>query len=263
MQTDVPYEDYVNSLRRKRDPFIKQALQMLDQQQVEVVIRRPEQGRFWVPRVGFQNQYITNSSRGSFNHEKRMEAESMLTGTNHDEYVKLDNELKPKYGTLMARFDSKVKNSLSASSQYGEDFYVADMDKIKDRLTFTFGDSLSYGWYGENNKFSGRFIPWKYRYLLTEIIASSLKRAGEFNLTSANFEDLKGLTYINEPGGPVMLNMRYYETQIYGRFDLDSIREYFFTQNPPDGEFLQELRKRKIKIYDYRTGVPKLWRNRA
>jgi hypothetical protein len=261
--TDVPYEDYVKSLRRKRDPFIKRALQLLDQSQVEVVIRRPESGRFWVPRVGFHNQYITNSSRGSFDHQKRMEAEALLTATNHDEYVKLDNELKPKYGTLMATFNSKTKNNLYASHQYGEDFYVADMEKIKDRLSFTFGDSLSYGWYGENNKFSGRFIPWKYRYLLTELIASSLKRADEFNLTAANLEDLQGLSFIKDDGSAGGLNLRYYETQIYGRFDLDSIKEYFFSENPPEGEFLAELRKRKIKIYDYRTGVPKLWRNRA
>src|SRR5437868_1227072 len=70
------YAEYESSLRKSTDPLVQKAIQLIDRDQIEVAMRRPENGRFWIPKTGFQNQFISGTSRGTNNKTGRYNAES-------------------------------------------------------------------------------------------------------------------------------------------------------------------------------------------
>jgi hypothetical protein len=243
------YEEYEAYLRSSDDPHIKKAIEMIDKNQIEVVIRRPESGRFWVPKVGFQNQYVTGTSKGWFGPHHRKSAEQRLYDlVDETAYLDQDPEFMPKYGTFRPAPDSGVLYSGTGSSQYGSDFYVIRLSDIQDRLSFTPNDSLQVGGdQGPLTHWSGSFIPWKYRFLMVEFMRSDLEINSFSEPSPGRWRDLLSRYH------------SYWETQILGAVDLSNVESFQFTQNPPSGAFLRELMKRNIPIYDAQNWPPVKW----
>jgi hypothetical protein len=243
------YEEYEAYLRNSDNPEIKKALEMIDKGQIEVVIRRPESGRFWVPKVGIQNQYVTGSSRGTFSPDGRQMGEKRLYDIMDEEaYNYQDPEFMPKYGTLRPAPESGVTYSAGTSSQYGPDFYVLRLSDIQDRLSFTPNDSLHVGWLSEPvTHWSHTFIPWKYRYMMVKFMIEGLASNSMDNPGQTDWSDLPYRDY------------RYWETQILGTIDLSNVVSFQFANNPPTGAFLADLLKRAIPIYDARVWPPVEW----
>jgi hypothetical protein len=243
------YEEYEAYLRNSDNPEIKKALEMIDKGQIEVVIRRPESGRFWVPKVGLQNQYVTGSSGGTFDPAFRKKAEQRLYDlVGEDAYRDQDPEFMPKYGTFRPKPESGVGYNREGSSQYGSDFYVLRLSDVQDRLSFTPNDSLYVGAQeGPLTHWSGTFIPWKYRLLMVEFMVDGLKGNAMVFPSRGRWSEL------------IAYYFSYWETQILGTIDLSNVESFQFTANPPSGAFLYELLEREIPIYNARKWPPVEW----
>ena len=151
----------------------KKLMNLLDGGRYQFAMNRPESARWWVPKVGFQNQRATGTSRGSLNPEWRDKEESAMTGTPLSKYQQFDNELKPSYGYLKPLPESGLIQSTS-SQQYGSDVYTFKKERVNNRLTWTAGDSL--GMPPSNidatdpehpipKTWSGFFVPWDFHDL--------------------------------------------------------------------------------------------------
>lgn len=254
------FEAYERFIRDSRDPLVKKAVEMIDKGHIEVVIRRPESARFWVPKVGFQNQYVTGSSQGYFHNTFRQQAEARLYGLFADllektdprglqRYKSEDPEYMPKYATLRPSRESGLLFEHKTSYQYGPDFYVIKLSDIQDRLTWTPGDSLSTGRkQGPIGRWDHTFIPWKYRLLMVDFMLDGLRK-GSFGIP------MKGtLPYTEGRIGP------YWETQILGSLELANISSFEFLGNPPSGPFLLDLVENGITIYDARVSPSVEWK---
>ena len=248
------FEKFEATLRASPDPDVQKALQIVDQGQLQISMHRPESGRFWIPKVGFQNQFVTGSSRGNLDHETRNSVEAELTGQKPEDYQRLDAELKPKYGTLRVVKEVGLVND-SLASAYGNDIYTFKTDLIADRTTLYIEDSLVAARYNSKPllKYEGSFIPWNRRLLLVPFMTHHLAdnrfgrpgvKEGVARLVPARNADHCGV---------------YFEAQIFGRVDLDLVDSFQFKKIPPSGEFLQELKKRNIRIIDGRDGVGRSW----
>ncbi|MBS1972543.1 MAG: hypothetical protein JSU04_19710 [Bdellovibrionales bacterium] len=246
------YEKFVETLRKSEDPDVKLAIKLIDQNKLQVAMRRPENARFWVPKVGFQNQFITKSSRGSLSPDGRNSAETALYALEDvTAYSARDPEFKPKYGTLSLKpRTSAITPDISSSYQYGPDVYGFKTEAIQDRLTFYPTDSLGPGWSirPEYKTWDASLIPWKYRMLMVPFMVEALK-AKTFKVG----RDVLNLL----PRGSVSGWNIYFETQILGAVRLQDVETFTFTNpgNPPRGEFLRELIKHGIKIYDGSAGL--------
>lgn len=249
------YAAFEKALRAHEDPWIKKAVAMIDQNQIDVIIRRPDSGRFWIPKVGFQNQFVTGSSLGRMDLLLRSVVEANMTLTPIDQYGPRDAEFKPKYGTLASTPDSGVPTKQTTSASYGDDIYTLKLDEIASRLSVYMGDSLNPGTNNTHIKhWNKTFIPWSRRMILAPLLSTSLKLGQldmrvEQNLTAPLLTIFKAPNYY----------YNYWETQIFGQLTLDMVKSFQFSNIPPEGEFLQELQKRQIPIYDGRTKPPTLW----
>ncbi len=165
--------------------IFKQVLDMLDNGQAELAMNRPEGARWWVPKVGFENQRTTGSSRGTLAPDFRDQVEAKMTGMKYSEYKKYDNELKPEYGYLRPAPGTGLRQS-TESAHYGDDTYVFKPDRVRDRLTWTAGDSFGpagteIGGDEENpvpKSWPGFFVPWKYRSLLVPEVEFNVVHSG-------------------------------------------------------------------------------------
>ncbi len=253
------YAEYERAVRAVDDPYYKLAIQIIDNNQLEVAMMRPENGRFWAPKVGFQNQFVTESSGGYYKPSYRNLAESTLTGTNPEVYSAKDAELKPKYATLFTSEDSGVHVDKLSASQYGTDIYYFKISQIEKRLSYTMSDSFNSM---RNLGFLGRFIPWERRLLMVPFVVKKL------GLVNPIFSPLRKKDRTFFPSGkdekvalrgPTLKSSSYWEAQIFGRLDLDMVEKFEFQENPPSGEFLKELQKRNIQIFDGRNGKTIPW----
>jgi hypothetical protein len=243
------YAEYEAHLRSSKDPLIKKAIEMIDKNQIEVVIRRPESGRFWIPKVGLQNQYVTGSSKGAYSPNERRRVEQRLYDLGDEAgYGDRDPEFMPKYGTFRPAPKSGITYDSWSSWQYGEDFYVLRLADIQDRLSFTPDDSLHLGWEeGPLTHWSGSFIPWKYRLMMVELMLEGLSSNTMVKPSKGNWPEF------------LPKYQAYWETQILGALDLSNVESFQFVENPPSGAFLLDLLKRAIPIYDARQWPPVEW----
>lgn len=252
------YAAYEQALRASEDPYVKKAIELIDQDKIQVVMKRPENGRFWIPKTGFHNQYVSGTSRGYNGKEGRYNAESTMTARTKEEYWPLDDEVKPKYGTLRVEPDNGVQSSADGAYFYGEDLYV--FKKVfRDRLSVFPGDSLNHlglnfsAWsstVGTPSKWDMMLIPWSRRLLLVPFMVQGLRNGTFLAPGQPEGVPLQGWNdYFNF----------YWESQIFGRVDLDMVESFEFKRTPPSGEFLAELKKRNIKIFDARQNPPKEW----
>ncbi|MBS1984440.1 MAG: hypothetical protein JST16_09715 [Bdellovibrionales bacterium] len=249
-------EEYVNALLES--PAGKNIYEVLRDEKVELSMRRPQSARWWVPKVGFQNQRITGTSRGTNDNAYRDQAEAKFTAGIVKNFPKIDNDLKPKYGYLrpiQASERGRVPNQ-GVARQYGEDHYVFKKEKVRDRLTWTNGDSLGMR-KEEITSWDHRMVPWRYRSLLAPAVMENYYRQlSSFVPLQASQKLSK--TFI-EKFQHANSRDRYTELQFWGPISLDDVELFEFSQNPPEGEFLQELLRRGIKIRDGRQWPVKEW----
>ncbi len=116
-------------------------LQMLKNGEFEFAMNRPENARWWVPKVGFQNASTTGREDSYLTYRNTKEAGDTLHQLS--EYLKFDPELKPEYGYLRPKPESGFTQSKSADS-YGSDVYVFKPAKVQKRVTWTQGNSELY-----------------------------------------------------------------------------------------------------------------------
>ncbi len=175
------------ALRKALHEYSPQAGKLADNlanEKVELAMNRPEGARWWVPKVGFQNQRTTGSSRGMFSPEYRNQVEAKLTGQNSVEYAASDDQFKPVYGYLKPKPSNRIKQA-NAANGYGPDTYVFKNDRVTDRLTWTPCDSFGVQGYAAESpgakptNWKGFFIPWKNRLLIAPDLLESLESSRE------------------------------------------------------------------------------------
>lgn len=249
---------YREAVRAQDNPELQQAFDLLDRGEFELSIRRPENGRFWIPKVGFHNQFVTGGSKGYYTPSGRNHAEASWTGIPLETYEALNAEAKPKYGSIRPLPSDSGSRPGNSESFYGPDVFILKTQKLKDRLTFNLGDSN--GLLAKNNKTGQRweevvnqaqswdqsFIPWSHRTLL------------------APYLDRQAFGRPTRETAPVLkksweMDYIYFEIQIFGELTLNDVKAFEFTRTPPSGEFLRELREHGIEIRNGRTWPSRVW----
>lgn len=185
----------------------------------------------------FKNQFEIGDSMGEYNPELRMEIEERINGLN-PETLPSD---RPKYGHLVNDEYNANDKDYEAFS-YGAIRFIFN-DSVKDKTTYTFGDSL----------------------INEGVIANSLDdpSLGVFTekqlqkLASLNPEDLKDLSHkelqkIIEDS--LEIDFAYIEAQIHGNLSLNDVASVdipSYMSDSPDVERLkQEYPGIKINFYD-------------
>ena len=165
--------------------------------QYEFAMNRPENARWWVPKVGFQNTGSTgNKSADYLLYRNTKEAARTLQPLSS--YELLDGELKPEYGYLRPKPSVEIVQSGSADS-YGTDTYIFKNEKVQDRVTWTQGNSETPDGIDSENPvltdWQDFFIPWKYRILgvpgMTQIMKRT-KTAFEFSGVEVSLPEPSG-----------------------------------------------------------------------
>ena len=138
---------------------------MIQDERFEIALNRPENGRWWVPRTGFQNQFVTGTTRSFTDNDRRNYIESSLLGRGRAEYDAEDADLKPKYAFLRPLPTSDGLKPSDTADKFGSDVYVFDVNKIRSRITWSVIDSgpLSLQ---DSNHWSSHFLPWDKRAFL-------------------------------------------------------------------------------------------------
>jgi len=245
------FGSYQKKLYANSDGSIRKATKIIQKEdELEFAMIRPQGGRFWIEKVGFHNQHVTQSSKGIFNIEGRNSAESTLVGAELEQYRSLDNDLKPKYGLILPAIDSKLP---AIRPQYGNDKYFFKKDRVRDRLTFTLGDSLmGLGKSGRPNWSSQVYSPVQWDQVFTpwsrkEMIAPFLVDSYSHEVSLMPVEKTTSLAQRSQD------EAGYVELQFWGSLNLDDVHSFAFSQDPPTGAFLAALRARNIKIYSYQN----------
>ena len=246
---------------------------MIQNEEVAVAINRPSRARWWIPKVGFYNQHETGSSRGMLNQHVRNKVEGSMAGFEgpFSSYRELNGDIKPKYGYLRAHQEQDEIGSVDLEGYYGEDTYIFDLSKVRERITWTPGDSLNRfidkdrRFLKENERgfrkpsfWDEAFIHWDERELMSAVLHEryksnlylSLSNEREFSVP----KPLKQLTFgYPYPQAP------YIEIQFWGKLGLEDVKEFIFSEYEPQGEFLEGLIKHKVKIFDGRERPMEEW----
>ena len=175
--------------------------QDLESERVEFAMARPENARWWVPRVGFQNTRTVGGKGGNYADERDV-AEALFIGEDLETYRAHDDEFKVKNGYLRPNPNLGHTDNPNVST-YGSDIYIFKKDHVRDRLTWTSGNSL-----GQQSKaphdgmpavdWHGFMVPWKYRLValpdLLENLATNkigfIPAKPKHSLTGTNFKEV-------------------------------------------------------------------------
>ena len=247
------YKQYQKALDAWESEGSKEAVSMIRNENVEMIMLRPSNGRWWIEKVGFKNQHVTGSSRGFMGHKGRNAVEASLSSKTYKNFAKFDNDLKPKYGMLAPKTDSGISIDMP---HYGDDIYIFKKSKVKNSVTFTLGDSLNpipsnrpeTRWTGGEtftpDHWDEVFLPWSQKELMTPVLKKGIQ-SKKFSLEYSEMDDL-GLSKKWSRGG------EYLELQFWGDLNLSQVEKFIFTREPPTAEFYRILKERGIKVYDGR-----------
>jgi hypothetical protein len=264
------YKNYaqIKRLNSRLKNELGEIVDLVREEGIEVGIHRPRNARWWVTRTGLHNQHVTGGSEGYMGIEGRNAIEATSLNKNYDEYSIFDNDLKPKYGLVRPSTDSKIEHH--APDFYGEDIYILDFKKVRNRLTWTPGDSLNrlnnivYNWRGgqteEVKSWDLLFIPWKYKELMVPLLHQNISHE----------TPLFGLEEYGQIAAPAQFkrfkmafpysgDVPYLEAQVWGPVRMEDIKKFIFTREAPEGEFLKSLQDKGIEIFDGREPTPTKW----
>lgn len=264
-------KDFLNTVAAIQEPYFRELVDFVKKEKVEIVIHRASRNRDRIFADGFKNIHERGSSRGLVDLNKRNEVEATLLGLPIVEYEKIEASHKPKFAYIRPKKNSKYspKLAISATDFYGDDGWVFDIQKIKNRMTWTPFDSLNQynsqwntrerqGRPQEKN-WENRALPWSERLLMTYYL----------NYTShptigLEEDGLKGfnpnLPYHQAPySAPLKIRASlenrpsaYMEAQIWGLLTISDVRAFEYRNTKPSDEFLERLKKLGIEIRDLR-----------
>lgn len=218
------------------------------QEQVQVSLAAPSVYRNSILEQGLLNQHETGTSNVIYSLGSRNYSESSQLGIAPNTlYRAMDPKLKPKYAMLEPAPNSALIRKINT---YGDDIYFLNLAKVRNRMTWTPGDSLYRAKGYEPRSWDQIFLPWEDRMLMIPLLLNNGIRPGSV----LQFE------YAAFHSHPVMFPIKttekpldYIETQIWGPITLDDISAFEYKNLPPDGNFLRELRVRGIEIRDGRS----------
>lgn len=189
-------------------------------QNVEFRINVPSVHRHRILSGGYLNQHQTGTTNGCLCPDNRNAKEAALINWPKNRYEQLSPYIKPKYGSM-----GIAGSTLMGASSYGDDIYILDENKLKGRLTYTLADSLGIGsqYFNYQNPL---FIPYEFPELVLQLLSKS---------TPAN------------AGAQIYAN-GYTEIQIWGVLRMDSLKEFRFSQSPPDDNLATYLLQNGIRI---------------
>jgi len=183
-------ESALGAFSQSAGPDYVKAWNILHQEAVEVTLAAHEGLRDVIGNGGIKNTHETGTSGGTTNTDLRNGVEAAYVDSDLAGYKSLSNNIKPKYAYLAP----KPKSLSAGLSQpktiwnYGEDRYVLNLDKIRNRLSLTAGDSLNnmFGYLDPATNqipkdrkqdiahWHFRFTPWSKRTLLAPVLAQAL-----------------------------------------------------------------------------------------
>lgn len=146
----------------KAGPAAIQAKNLLEKEDFEIATAIPEAYREGVMKRGIINFRESGTSEGGTTRD-RDECEASYSNMTVEEYKKLNFSLMSKSAYLSPKFPSKLKASQTIAA-YGGDHYIYKMENIRNRITWTPGDSL-------NRRFTYRYAepikptPWDQTYV--------------------------------------------------------------------------------------------------
>lgn len=155
----------------------QRAASILVDENLEVGMAAKPEARDGVVQKGFLNFRDSSTSEGAVMGRETVEAN--YAGMDVDRYTALDGELKPKYGYLAPKPDSGLSTPVGVRS-YGSDRWIFNLDRVRDRMTFTVGDSLNrhVNYTGGSDTtattWDQRFTPWNHRELAAPAMAGGL-----------------------------------------------------------------------------------------
>lgn len=230
-----------------------EALRELREGRLVPAMYRPVQGRWWISKVGFHNQHVTGSSGGFLGSAGRNRVEATRIGMDGALYSPLDSEIKPVYGALQRKPVAGMH--FRKELHYGEDFYVFKESRIRDRTTYTIGDSLNTlsgplgkVYYQSEGAFKPHhwdqvFIPWKE----IEFSTPFLDVSSSSHIEIRSSEELLGHKYSRA----CRPDRSYLELQFWGGLGLADVETFVFSEPAPAGDFLRELKRHRIEILRY------------
>ncbi len=252
-----------NKIRSSENPAVVKIRNVFEREQYDFAIAVPADVRESVMKDGFENHHSTGTSNGSPGSAGRKRAEALLLGQKKNAYETLDHHVMPKYGFLKPSPQSGLDFRYKPLSQYGEDTWVFKKDALKDRVTYSFGDSLEHGIRPQGH-WDEKLLPWaEHEFLIPYLLDETTPHAPFSDIpygTNQRFRpDLE--KYLkndrrprNQKGAELFPEVRYsaggryIEMQFFGPITLDHVEAFEFSTTPPSGDFLQELLRRKIEI---------------
>lgn len=272
----VPRGELFDAL--KVDPRFSWIAADLLGEQVTFAMNRTEARRLGILQNGFLNQYQSHTSGGELDVVLRAKVEAELSGVEPGAFAAITAENRPKYGYLAPKLGSSLARNRAAQG-YGEDIYLFKKDRLKSRTTWTSGDSLdSYNYYtntGPQNpqgnpmpKLS-HFLPWAAKDLLLARLQKddfdpdelALQKMGysQVQIADGRLANSGNLPVLPDTFEEYVEIQNYVELQFWGPLNLDDVEVFIFTKSPPSGQFLQELVKRKIQIFQHSKAGDAPW----
>ncbi len=172
--------DFLAALQKGGASVIR-AQKLLENENLEPTIATSEEIRDSLAKGGFMNFRSAGTSAGTSAGAVRSRevVEADYGAKSLAEYQQIDAKAKAIYGYAGPTPDSGLSPPLSVSI-YGKDRFVLKMNRIRDRLTLTLGDSLNrhMNYQGDEThvatSWDQLFIPWKYRTLVAPALAKGL-----------------------------------------------------------------------------------------
>lgn len=256
----VSYKAFEASLRSSADPMTKKALQLIDKDAIKVAMVRTETNRDRFSKTGFLNQFVAQTSSAMLSAKMRNLSErNFYRICSLADYENLDPYVKPKYATFVVDPDSGASSDFGALEQYGSDLYYFKTKNIQSRMTFYPTDSIGVAGYRpdpvveQGLTWNFHFVPWSRRLLMVPYMLKELEQ----NKFSGRLWPEQRIVH---EAPSEFFAPAYWEVQIAGILTLDDVEKFVFRENPPSGEFLNDLTVRKIKIYDGRHEPATEWR---
>lgn len=181
---DSGFENEKELLIAVNDPstpeYYRTAKDLLMNEKLEVVIATPEKYRDVIlASQRLKNSHETSKSEGSLMHDRNA-AEAAYLHMPYEEYTLLNNSFKAKYGYLRAK--TAAYEEAKGVWSYGKDRFILKLEKIRDRLTLSLGDSLNFVALTMNgsevtldmNTWDSFFVPWSQRALFIPFLGQGI-----------------------------------------------------------------------------------------
>ena len=271
----IKYEDLQFELAK--EPRAAWVYDLIHNDRAEFAMGRKTRSRNSILENGFQNIYSTGPI--DFRHIKdRIGTESLGIGISEKQYRQIDPIDRAKAGFLAPPINSGLeRNALIVQQSGWTDFYYFKKENLRNRTTWITADSLNFfrerrdGWdplgtwtEGSYRKFLGQdFLPWQEArdLMIVDLLNPKNVISGQTSLEIPP-QNPRDLGFLTSGGTKVFSNATsrsYIELQFWGKLSLDDVEAFVFSDEPPTGQFLLELKKHGIRIFERKDKRDNLW----